>query len=161
MNNSTFIKLITFGLLLHLLTYSQDLVLARHISSEKYDRNISLIRSIEGNQNQLSKFILKRRVPNKEYVDQNLKNIRHLCELYTRYKELLKRDFALTTSQRHMVVKNYEIIKNALKTTLQENLLNVQLVYKSMYEIALKKSEMKFEHDTLFGMREPISFKWG
>ena len=87
----------------------------------------------------------------------DVENYKIICKLFLKYNDLLRSNGILNSSQRLTVLRNYNIIKGAIKNFVHENPNNGKLVLQYMAEQFEKQEPGNYKQL----LEERLPFKWG
>ncbi len=87
----------------------------------------------------------------------DVENYKIICKLFFKYNDLLRSNGILNSSQRLTVLRNYNIIKGAIKNFVHENPNNGKLVLQYMAEQFEKQEPGNYKQL----LEERLPFKWG
>ena len=92
---------------------------------------------------------------NKEEIE----NYKVICQLYLKYDDLLRMNGIMTPSQRHIVMRIFQIIKNIIKHYLHEHPAPAKKILSYMKEQHSQgKQSNKGDYNLLV---DRLPFKWG
>ena len=84
-------------------------------------------------------------------------DIKLMCNLFVRYSDMLSMNLIMNSSQRRSVTQKYLLIKNTLKSFVNDDPIKAKFIFESMQE-SIEKNKNNAKN---LDMNANLPFKWG